>query len=91
MHACRRGTLQVRAHIMVFDFRSLITQSSFLSTLKVIQPRNLVLLQRPPAPSPLLDAVRSVLKGGFSHVHTPTAGERARLRCFLRVIVINRQ
>jgi hypothetical protein len=62
---------------MVFDFRSLISQSSFVSMVRHIAPRNLALLQRPPVDTgaPLLDTVRAALKGGHSRIHTPAAGE----------------
>ena len=67
----------MRAHVMTFDFRSLISQSSFVSMVRHIAPRNLVLLRRPPpsGPAPLLDTVRAALKGGHSRIHTPAAGE----------------
>lgn len=74
---------------MVFDFRSLISQSSFLSMVKHIAPRNLVLLRRPLAPpagpggvtavAPLLAAVQRSLRGGFSCIHTPNSGEQVKM------------
>jgi hypothetical protein len=37
--------VRVRADVQVFDFSSLISESSFFSMVKAVAPRNLVLLQ----------------------------------------------
>lgn len=91
--AAVRGVRRVRdivmeAEVRVFDFRSLISQSSFLSMLKAIAPRNVVVLRRPPEPTPagpagpaapLHTLLAATLRGRFSHVHMPQACEVVKM------------
>eukprot|EP00892_Ulva_mutabilis_P002667 jgi/Ulvmu1/12400/UM009_0047.1 len=83
-------TLAVHAEVRLFDFRSLISQSSFLSMLKAIAPRNVVVLRRPrdlehpagagaAAAPPLQALLAGTLRGRFSHVHMPHACEVVKM------------
>lgn len=85
---CRVRNLVVRAAVRTFDFRSLISQSSFLSMLKAIAPRNLVVLRRPrdldrapaaAAAPPLQTLLDTTLRGRFSHVHMPAQCEVVKM------------
>lgn len=69
--------MHVRAAILCFDFQALITQSSFLSMVKAISPRNLALLQTPTKATAeeMTDRVAAALAGTLCHVHSPAAGD----------------
>jgi hypothetical protein len=64
----------VRAQVLAFDFSSLISESSFLSLVRAVAPRNVVLLQPPPPSDPLVARLEESLEGYFTHIHTPPVG-----------------
>jgi Cleavage and polyadenylation factor 2 C-terminal len=74
VHRCRRlRAFHIRARVLVFDFSSLISESSFLSMIKAVAPRNLALLQRSAADATFLPRAHDALSGLRSHVHAPVA------------------
>jgi hypothetical protein len=71
---CRHHRLPVRAQVLIFDFSSIISESSFLSLVRAVAPRNIVLLQEPPPAYPIVSRLEAAVEGYFTHIHTPPTG-----------------